>query len=135
MKRIALILLFGFAMASVACNQCGERRRLFNRSKSETPAPCPSGLPVSMGTGYGNPVMGYPTGGSSAPIYTGPSFPTYPSGDPIPTGGGSPSELPAPGAYIPSPGVPSNPYAQPRSLDSNKSVPKVGGLTTGDTKK
>jgi hypothetical protein len=134
MKRLNSLLLIGF-LAAVGCNQCGDRPRLLSRrdnsADNHAPAPnCALGQPVgsSSGTGFGNPAMGYPVA-NSGPIYTGPSLPSYPQGDPLPYPS-RPDELPPPGGYIPSPGVPSAPYAIPKSVESGRVAPKAG-LTTG----
>jgi hypothetical protein len=147
MKRIAILILLA-AFASTGCrSNCGERQGLFSRfrnkdhddAKPAAPANCdcpPGGVPLAKGgTSFGNPAIGFPTGNTGTPIYTGPSFPTYPAGEPLPapfpTTQPRVDELPPPGGYIPSPGVPSTPYAVPRSIESSKSAPKAGGMTTG----
>jgi len=139
MKRFTRLLFLGF-IAVTGCNQCGDRPKLFSRrdhsgDTHNAPLPCPEGQAVGRGTGYGNLPPGYATGSVSGPIYTGPSYPsypTYPAGDPLPypSAPGRSDELPPPGSYIPSPGVPSAPYAIPRSIESGKAAPKAGGLTT-----
>jgi len=143
MKRIHILILLGL-FAATGCNQCGERKGLFSRFRNKdddhkpaTPANCdcpPGGVPLARGgTSFGNPPVGFPTGNAGTPIYTGPSFPTYPAGEPLPYPGSAPrvDELPPPGGYIPAPGVPSSPYAVPRPIESSKTAPKVGGMTTG----
>ncbi len=127
------LILLGFT--AVGCNQCGERRKLFPRlndaltrdddepsrldSRRNGNKDCgPEGFPVSRNGGYGGEV-----------IYSGPS---YPAGQPYRVNPRS-DELPAPGGYIPSPGVPPYP-AIPRAIDS-KLLPKTGGTMTGDSKK
>jgi len=144
MKAIATLILLSALAASGCRNSCGERQGLFSRFRQsdddhKPAAPCfTEGQPLARSnTGFGNPTpTGYPTGGSSAPIYTGPSFPNYPSyptGDPLPYPSAPPrtNELPPPGSYIPTPGVPTTPYAVPRPIESSKSPAKAGAMTTG----
>jgi hypothetical protein len=143
MKRITTLILLGTLVATGCRNTCGERQGLFSRFRNkdhdeQKPAAancdCPGGVPLAKGgTSFGNPAIGFPTGNTGTPIYTGPSFPTYPAGEPLPYPSTQPrvDELPPPGGYIPAPGVPSTPYAVPRGVESGKTTPKVGGMTTG----
>ena len=135
MPRSLKCFLLLLGLTAVGCNQCGERRKLFPRlhdrldgdnSSSRRDGDkdcCPNGSPVSRnGAGFGGETLSYP------------GLIVYPSGQPYPTNPRS-DELPQPGGYIPNPGLPSNPYAQPRSIDSTKMLPKTGGTMTGDPRK
>ena len=140
MPRTPLCILMLLIVSGIGCRQCGERQGLFSRLRDRldgdddnrsdalrgsTGRDCgPDGRPVSRkgnGSGFG----------TGEVIYVGPS---YPAGQPQPYNS-RPDELPQPGGYIPSPGVPMNPYAQPRPVDSTKLLPKPGGTMTGDPKK
>ena len=135
MPRSLRVFLLLLVFAPLGCNTCGERHYLFPRlherlshddenhdpRKVGTSKDCPDGHPVSRNNGFGNGEV----------IYVGPS---YPAGQPQPYNP-RPDELPLPGGYIPSPGVPQNPYAQPRPIDSTKLLPKTGGTMTGDPRK
>ena len=141
MPRSLKCFLLLLGLTAVGCNQCGERRHLFPRlherlnldgnhnDASEARRNgtgkdcCPDGSPVSRnGAGFGGETLSYP-----GPI-------VYPSGQPYPANPRS-DELPQPGGYIPNPGLPSNPNAQPRAIDSTKILPKTGGTMTGDPRK
>ena len=140
MPRTLRCFLLLLAFAPLGCNTCGERQYLFPRlherlsgdsdsSESRQSAlgkECgPDGHPVSRSKGGGF--------GNGEVIYVGPAMPVgQPYAQPY---NPRPDELPQPGGYIPSPGVPSNPYAQPRPVDSTKLLPKAGGTMTGDPKK
>ena len=131
LRCFLMLLLF----SGIGCRQCGERNYLFPRLRDRLDGDeddnrtgalrngskdCgPDGRPVSRnGSGFGNGEV----------IYVGPS---YPAGQPQPYNP-RPDELPQPGGFIPSPGVP---FAPQRSIDSTKLLPKTGGTMTGDPKK
>ncbi len=137
MPRSLRCFLLLIAFAPLGCNTCGERKYLFpllherlsgdegsDSSRSATGKECgPNGHPVSRnnsGAGYGNGEV----------IYVGPAMPAgQPYAQPY---NPRPDELPQPGGYIPSPGVP---FAPQRPVDSTKLLPKPGGTMTGDPKK
>lgn len=146
MRRTGLAALIVLGLSALGCNQCGERRPLFPRlhdrlTRDDEPArtgaakrpgdsePCNNGTPVGRGNGFGDPI-GYPTSGG---VVYGPTYPTVPGGNPYPAQPRN-DELPQPG-YIQPPGVPANPYAQPRSIEGMKLQPKSGGTMTGESKK
>lgn len=148
MSRSLRYLFLLFVFTAVGCNQCGERRHLFpclhdRMSRDDGPDNtrdrdarrtgtgkecCPEGSAVSRnGASFGGETLSYP--GNGGMIYSGPS---YPMGQPYPSGNPRSDELPPPGSTIPSPGVP---YAPNRPIDSTKLQPKMGGMMTGDLKR
>jgi len=146
------IAWFLAVVVGMGCHHCGEQSGLFSRFKKSTDSklpvtedkdlcdPCKNGASqASRGrTGMMN---GQPVSWNDTGMPYGSIMPSYPQGTTFPSLPAAPvtgNELPPPGGYqpIPSPGIPSSPYAVPRPADSSlQTVPRGGALSTADSKK
>jgi|GEM_PF-1849229 len=157
LRHILQACLATAILIGLGCNQCGERRRLFDRFRDDDDGPvrsidrapprdCDPCRPVSntrAAGSYGQPMLGSPVSATAMPL-SGGGFPigsypssvpggiVYPSGPGVPIYPGSMNprgadELPQPGSY-----QPGGQYAMPRPTESGRmnTAPRSNAFTS-----